>query len=231
MNDIKLIVFDVDGTLAETDDFYVEKGTALVKKVLPFLSEQSASKIVRPPVMLGETLLHGFYRLLDIAGVDGVLSGFHKKVSVKSEYKYTEVAGMRQTLEILSKKYKTGIITSGSRHSTAAFIEKFELKDLLGYVISAEDCKFIKPHPMPLLEMIRQADVKNEQCLMVGDTVWDALCARRAGTKIALVRSGFDSELLLKSMKADFLLDTVNDLPAILDEDENAGRTKIACGD
>ena len=221
MKDIELIVFDVDGTLAETDDFYIEKGTSLIRKVLPFLSEKSLNKLLRKPVMIGETVLHGFYRLLDMIGLDSVVSNLHKKMSVKSEYKYQEVAGMRCTIRSLSERYKTGIITSGSRHSTMAFIEKYELKDMIDYVVSAEDCRYIKPHPMPLLEMIRRAEVKNEQCLMVGDTIWDAICGKRAGAKIALVRSGFDSELLLKRTKADFILDTVNDLPLILIEAEN----------
>ena len=64
--EIKMIIFDIDGTLAETDDYYVGKGTGIISKVFPFVSRESAEKIVRPLIMAGETVLHAFYRFLDL---------------------------------------------------------------------------------------------------------------------------------------------------------------------
>lgn len=213
---IKLIAFDIDGTLAETDDYYVEKGTVLLKKVIPFVSLEKMEKIVRYPVMAGETVLHGFYRLLDHVGMDTVISKMHSRLSVKDEYKYREIEGMRKTLALLSKHFILGIITSGGSHSTESFIKKFDLNDFVSHVISAEDCKFIKPHPMPLLKMAEKANVLPENCLMVGDTIFDILCAKRAGAYSAAVKSGFDTEWLLKQHKADILLNSVKELPQAL---------------
>lgn len=213
---IKLIAFDIDGTLAETDDYYVEKGTVLLRKVIPFVSPEKMEKIVRYPVMVGETVLHGFYRLLDHVGMDTVISKMHSGLSVKDEYKYREIEGMRETLALHSKHFILGIITSGGSHSTESFIKKFDLKDFVSHVISAEDCKFIKPHPMPLLKMAEKANVLPENCLMVGDTIFDILCAKRAGAYSAAVKSGFDTEWLLKQHKADILLNSVKELPQAL---------------
>ena len=80
---IRLIVFDVDGTLAETDDYYVEKSSVLGHKILPFLSVESLEKFNRPVIMAGETVLHSFYRLLDLVGLDKLLSKIHSRLSVK----------------------------------------------------------------------------------------------------------------------------------------------------
>ena len=90
LENIKLIVFDVDGTLAETDDYYIERSSVLGHKLLPFLSVESLEKFNRPVIMAGETVLHGFYRLLDIFGMDKLLSKIHSYFSVKKEYKYKE---------------------------------------------------------------------------------------------------------------------------------------------
>ena len=213
---IKLIVFDIDGTLAETDDYYVEKSAVLLYKIMPFVSIENLQKTVRPPIMVGETLLHGFYSLLDKISLDRVISKLHAKLSVKNEYRYQEVTGMEETLRLLSLSYEIGIITSGGRNSTDAFLKKYNLENLISYVISAEDCKFIKPNPEPMLKIAEQAGIFPENCLMVGDTVFDILCARRAGAYAAAVKSGFDTKAFLSKYQPDYLLNSVNELPEIL---------------
>ena len=109
-----------------------------------------------------------------------------------------------------------GIISSGGRKSTDSFLEKYELKSFFSFVVSAEDCRFIKPHPMPLLLIARKADVSFWHCLMVGDTVFDIICAKRAGARSAAVKTGFDTVSFLRLHKADMLLDSIGDLPDLL---------------
>lgn len=213
---IKLIIFDVDGTLAETDDYFVEKATVMTGKVLPFVKRSTIEKPVRAVVMAGETGIHLCYRLLDMIGLDSVLHRFHNRMSVGNAYKYREVEGMSGMLDKLSRDYQIGIITSGGRKSTDAFIEKFGIADRISYVISAEDCRFIKPHPMPILTMAARAGIPAANCLMVGDTVFDILCAKRAGALSAAVKTGFDSLRFLRLFHADIELDSVSDLPEVL---------------
>ncbi len=213
MTNITLIVFDVDGTLAETDDYYVEKLSVLGNKILPFISVECFAKIFRPIIMVGETILHGIYRLLDIVGLDKIISKIHSKFSVKDKYKYKEVKGMRKVLKKLSENYMLGIITSGGRHSTEAFIEKYKIGKYIKFVVSSEDCKYIKPHPAPLLKIAEDAGVKPENCVLVGDTIFDILCAHRAGAYAVAVKSGFDSVRFLNLHKADLILDSVRELP------------------
>jgi pyrophosphatase PpaX len=216
IENLKLIAFDVDGTLADTDDYYTEKASALEHKLLPFVSVERLEKINRPVIMAGETVLHGFYRLLDLVGLDKLISKLHSHFSINKDYKYKEIAEMRKTLKALSKKYMLGIITSGGRGSTDAFIRKFKLEKMISFVVSSEDCKFIKPHPAPMQKMAEEAGVLPENCVLVGDTMFDILCAHRAGAYAVAIKSGFDSEWLLRKHKADLVLETVNDLPRIL---------------
>ncbi len=213
---ILMIVFDIDGTLAETDDFYVEKAGILINKLLPFIRIGSAKKAARFPIMVGETFIHTGYRLLDMIGLDKPISKLHSKFSANENYKYEQVEGVRETLKILSRFFTLGIITSGGRQSTRSFIEKFDLQDMICHVISAEDCRYIKPHPMPLLKIAETAGVPVESCLMVGDTVFDILCAKRAGAYSAAVKTGFDLSFTLRLYHADILLNSVNELPEII---------------
>lgn len=214
---VQLIIFDIDGTLAETDDYFKEKAAVLLCKIVPFIKKESMMKFVQPFVRAGETIIHGFYMLLDLLHLDGLVSKIHSRMSVKQEYKYKIVSGARKTIKYLSKRYKLGVISSGGKKSTQAFIYKYNLSSYIKYVISAEDCTFIKPHPMPLQKMAAEAGVPIDQCMLVGDTVFDIVCARRAGATGVAVKTGFDSEWFLKLYKADIILDSVRDLPAFLE--------------
>lgn len=216
LSSVKMIVFDVDGTLAETDDYFVEKTVVLTRKILPFISPEKTEKIIRPVIMAGETALHSVYRLMDMIGLDKVISVIHNRFSVKKDYVYKAVAGMQETVRLLSGHYILGIITSGGRKSTDAFLKKYELENYVKYVISAEDCTYIKPHPAPLRKIAEDAGVPVNNCMLVGDTIFDVICAKRAGAVSAAVKSGFDTEFLLRQHKADLYLNTVSDLPAAL---------------
>ena len=159
----------------------------------------------------------------DVEAITGAKVGFAGPVGLKQKIDIVvdpEVAGMKKTLQTLSEKYILGIITSGGYRSTQAFLEKFELGELVSHVISAEDCKYIKPHPMPLIKIAEAANVLPENCLFVGDTIFDILCAKRAGAFSAAVKTGFDSERFLKFHKADFIMESVNDLPGLLMSDD-----------
>ncbi len=216
ISEIKLIVFDIDGTLAETDDYLIEKGAASICHLFPSVSSEAAQKFVRPLFMVGETVIHSFYRILDLFGMDFLISRFHSKFSIRTEYKFSPVGNMRETLKLLSQYFTLGIISSGGRYSTMAFIKKFDLSECVPFIISAEDAAFIKPHPMPLLQVALKAGVPINQCIMVGDTVFDILCAKRAGAYSVAVKTGFDSSLFLKLHHPDYLLDSVDDLPALM---------------
>ena len=230
VEDIRLIVFDVDGTLAETDDFFIDKGSVILCRLLPFVKAEKIERFFRSFVMVGETALHGCYRLLDMVGLDTVISKAHSKMSVRGDYRYDQVKGAYDTVERLSRSYKLGIITSGGYRSTQAFMEKTGITDMISYVISAEDCRFIKPHPLPLKKMAEKAGIPIERCLMVGDSVFDILCAKRAGARCAAVKTGFDMEFFLRWHHPDMLLDSVNDLPGIImqnqENDNSAGKKK-----
>ncbi len=213
---IKLIAFDVDGTLAESDEYYIDAFSGAIRKVLPFLPQGGTRKFVRPFVMLGETLVHACYRFLDLFGLDTIISRIHSNVSGKNDYHYAAVNGMQDVLSELSKSYTLGIITSGGRESTEAFVQAFKLESCIAEVISSQDCRFIKPHPMPLQKMADDLKTNIADTMLVGDTIYDALCAKRAGAKCVLVKTGFDSEFLMRRFFHGTIINSVRDLPSLL---------------
>ena len=100
-------------------------------------------------------------------------------------------------------------------------LEEYDLESIISYVVSSEDSVFIKPHPLPLKKIADKAGITPDRCLMVGDTVFDILCAKRAGAYSAVVTTGFDSRWFLNLFHADVMMDSVNDLTKIMIKAEN----------
>lgn len=211
--DYRLIIFDVDGTLAESDDYMSEKLSAPLRKVMP---RKAADTVGRQIAMAGETVVHTGARLMDLIELDGVFHKLHEKVSVDTDYKYEPIAGMQDVVTDLAADHQLALITTGGSGSTRAFLKKYGIGDCFNVIISGEDCHHIKPSPEPIRQVLELSGVKPEKCLMVGDTIFDILSAHRAGVRCAAVKSGFDHEWLLRLYKADYILESVRELPDLL---------------
>jgi phosphoglycolate phosphatase len=66
---VRALCFDVDGTLADTDDHLVQRLAALLDR-LPLVSGRRAEAAARRLVMGLETPVNALYGLLDRAGLD-----------------------------------------------------------------------------------------------------------------------------------------------------------------
>src|SRR5215212_10228592 len=76
---IRALCFDVDGTIADTDDHLVAQLAAMLHGV-PLVSGRRAERIARQVVMGAETPVHAAYALLDRLGLDAPLSRLRSRI-------------------------------------------------------------------------------------------------------------------------------------------------------
>ena len=214
---ITTIIFDIDGTLAETDDYMIASIIQKFRKVIPWLKPRQLVGIVRVLVMAGETIAGLFYWLLDLVSLDHHFSRISNQLANEKEsYRYGVVHASSEMIAELSQQYNLAICTAGGALSAALFLRKYKLEKVFQVVVTAETCARTKPSPMPLLYISAILSAPVENCLMIGDTIFDLIAAKRAGIRFIGVRSGFDSPFLLKLLGADLIIDSVADLPAVL---------------
>ncbi len=214
---IQVIVFDIDGTLAETDEYYIDTIQRLIGPVLFFLSRKRTRIIIRKIVMAGETLLSSFYTLLDRFDLDALFRTLHNRISQRGvEYRYQLMEGYREVLLELSKQYRLAIFTAGGEKSTEAFLKRVGLSDLFEVVVTSKTCRYTKPSGQPLRYIADQMGVQVQDCLMIGDTIFDLGSAQNAGADFIGVKSGFDGEWLLRLFGAKKIIPSVKELPVFL---------------
>jgi N-acetyl-D-muramate 6-phosphate phosphatase len=110
-----------------------------------------------------------------------------------------------------------GIVTNKSKRFTDPLVTLMPV--LLGAcaVVSGDTTPFAKPHPEPLLEACRQADVDPSDCWYLGDDKRDIDAGRAAGMTTMAVTWGYEGEHELTTWGSDHVLDQPEQLIQLLD--------------
>jgi HAD superfamily hydrolase (TIGR01509 family) len=109
--------------------------------------------------------------------------------------------GVKRMLRELRLTHKVAVATGSSlvtfTHSTDKdFQESFDA------IVTINDVKRGKPHPDQLLLAAKRMRVKPDCCVMVGDSVYDGIAAKRAGMRFVGVTSGYTSRKELAGIGA-----------------------------
>jgi HAD superfamily hydrolase (TIGR01509 family) len=220
INRIKILCFDIDGTLRNTDDQYVAFVEKFFRPIRFLFPHNDVRRFSRKLVMRLETPANKVISLPDKLGIDNKLAGvdnwLHERGVLKVNRNYEIIHGVHETLRKLSPHYHLAIVTARGQRETLAFMECFSLMDQFEYIASALTCQRSKPHPDQILWIASQVGLPPEACLMIGDTTVDILAGIKAGAQTIGVLSGFGEKEELLNMGADMILKSVVDLPEII---------------
>lgn len=213
---VKAILFDIDGTLADTDDVYVRRLARAMWPIRRLFREHNPTPFARRIVMLADVPANGFVTLIDRLGLDNLLSPIYNKIRELRggfhPHSITLIPGSLATLLHLHQQYPLAIVTTRGSQSTKEFLDHCRLLGLFTAVASMRTCRRTKPHPDPVLWAADQLKVPPKNCLMVGDTTVDIRSGVAAGAQTVGVLSGFGGVSELKRAGADLILKDVTEL-------------------
>ncbi len=214
--EIDAVLFDLDGTLVETDDTAVEALARYLRPVRRFLPRRDPIRTARALLMALETPAANLLRLLDRVGLDDDLFKLRERLQrlrgVHTVPNFRPVDGVGEMLHDLNRRYHLAIVTTRSRREAQAFLEQQALTGVIQVITGHEDTWRLKPHPSPVRHTAEQLGVPVERCLMVGDTTVDIEAARAAGARAIGVLCGFGCRDELQRAGADLILNTTTDL-------------------
>ncbi len=220
---LRALLFDLDGTLLDSDD----EGVEALARWLARLGVRDARHRARRIVMRAETPVNALMTALDVVGLDGLVLGasawLRRVRSVRTAPRFRLVPGADDALRLLASRYRLGVVTTRGRKDARAFLEAFGLSDRFEVVVTRESTWRLKPHPSPVRHAVRLLGLPPEACAMVGDTPVDMRAARRAGVWAVGVLCGFGERDELERAGAHLILPSPADLPAALGM-EVAGR-------
>ncbi len=216
---VEAILFDLDGTLIDTDD---EAVAALARRLAPLvrLAPFAPHVVARRLVMWAETPGNALVTLFDMAGVDDNIFAIGDTLrgwrGLRPRADLPLVPGIEPAMHALAERYRLAIVTTRGRRDVEAFLAGHDLAHLFSTVATRESTRRVKPHPAPIHFVAAQLGLRPQRCVMVGDTTVDIRSARAAGAWVAAVLSGFGTRDELERAKADLLLDSVAQLAEVL---------------
>jgi len=218
---IQGLLFDVDGTLSDTDDQMVDSVNRTLQPVSFFFKNRDPRPFAQWLVTAVETPANSVYTIADRLNIDGALIRLHQKLTQRRKVKQTDqeqhriIPGVKAMLVKLSAKYPMAIVSSRDGHTICQFLEYFDLLPFFKVVVTSQTCQHIKPSPDPILFAAGQLGLDAQACLMIGDTIVDVRAGRSAGAQTVGVLCGFGTQRELKRAGADLILSSTSDLAHI----------------
>lgn len=216
---IEAILFDLDGTLIDTDDQAVESLARFLDPIARFLPFDPVP-LIRRLLMWAETPGNALVTFLDMVGLDDNVfalgdtlrgwRGLHPRRDLPL------IPGVDGTLHALAPHYRLGIVTTRGRRDAHSFLTQHGLAHFFELVVTREDTHRLKPHPQPIRLAAKRLNLACERCLMVGDTTAAIRSARAAGAWAIAVLSGFGERSELERTGAHATLQSVAHVAELL---------------
>ena len=221
VSQIRALIFDVDGTLSDSDDHMVERIQNKLRFLQGIVGESQLKRFSRWFVRTAEGPGNWMLETADRFGFDHLIAAFFDKRASAREvlpHHYPPVPGVQPMLEALSKRYSFAIVTARNEVTTSQFLRINNLEHYFPVVISSQTCRRTKPFPDPLIHAAERMGVPVDTCLMVGDTVTDVRATRAAGAQSLSVLSGFGTKNELQKAGTQAILDSISSLASYLTE-------------
>lgn len=214
---IQAILFDMDGTLIDTDDAAVEK---VARWLRPFFRKRTPT-IARWLVMKIESPANALITLADKLHLDEPLKWFTTWWQSRRQEPFIAdfhlIPGVLEMLHAIPSQYRLGIVTTRSRHQIEGFLAQFpDIAPRFEVTCGSQDTRRLKPHPSPIQEAARRLGLPATACVMVGDTTVDMHSAVRAGAWRVGVLCGFGREPELRRAGGQLILKSTADLVQLL---------------
>ncbi len=216
---IQALCFDVDGTLNDTDDQFIEQALPFFKAVRGLLPAQDYQRAARRFVMWAEAPGNMLIGVPDRFGFDDQLAKLASWINQRHKARirhFRPIVGITEMLTRLAARYPLSIVSARDEATTREFLHQAGIEDLFVCVAGALTARHTKPYPDPIYWAAQQMGVAAANCLMIGDTTVDIRAGKAAGAQTVGVLCGFGEETELVQRGADQILDTTPQLAQLL---------------
>jgi phosphoglycolate phosphatase len=212
MMDIKLVIFDLDGTLVDAYRAITESVNFVLHR-LHYLPQPDA--IIRRQVGWGdENLLKPFVNSKDLKRALYLYRRHHKDSLPKGSRLF---AAAQSVLSYLKHSgYKLAVASNRPTKFSLIILRHLKIKKYFNYVLCADKLKYRKPNPEILNKIMQKFSLKPANTLYVGDMAIDAQAGRRAGVRTVIVTTGSSTKQEIKKEKPYKIITRITQLLNIL---------------
>ena len=198
------LIFDFDGTIADTHQYIVEISNRLSKEfnfklIHPHELDQLKEKTSQ------EMIIHLNVPVMKIPAILArAKSEFEKGLSSLQPIK-----GLKETLLELKKMgFMLGIVSSNSQENISKFLKNHHI-DIFDFI---QPTRMVWSKNTALKKILKNHNLNPYQVIYIGDEMRDIDAAHKAGLRVISVGWGYNSEKSLKKKRPNYLVRNPEDL-------------------
>lgn len=202
-----VVIFDLDGTLLNTD-LLIKKSFqhvfAKYKKGYNLSEEEMLS-------FLGPSLNETFQRYFPLKMIDELIDYYREFNHAHHEDFVTIYPTVKETLkELKSKGYPLAVVTT--KYSVAAYIglDLFDITKYFDIVLGMDQVKNVKPDPEGIYTVMKKLGCSH--AVMIGDNVSDILSGKNAGVYTIGVNWTPKGTAAMEALSPDLMIDQMSDV-------------------
>lgn len=195
MREYKCIIFDLDGTVLNTERMNLVPLQRLIKEELG--KDVIYEGLLKYKAYAGK-------RTLEELGFKNIEKSYEKWVRYVNDFEEgaTLYEGFDEVIKTLnSKGIICAIASSKMKKQYEIDFKPTGLEKYIECAVLAEDTKRHKPYPDPLLKVTEILNINPSDCMYIGDTIFDFKATKAAGMDFGIAMWGADD---LEGIKADF---------------------------
>ncbi|WP_084607831.1 HAD family hydrolase [Prevotella dentasini] len=208
---VRLIIFDFDGTLGDSQKLITDTMLATIDRL--GLEKRSREECART---IGLPLAKCFSSMIPMT--DGQAE--HCAQTYREIFDQKNVAGAVQPFpgvigmlkQLAANGYILSIASSRSHRSLADFVDQFGLQSCFSYLVGADDVIRHKPEAEPVTKTLNHFGLQAGEAVVVGDTAFDIEMGRNAGTLTCGVDYGNGTREELRQAGADGIISHISEL-------------------
>ncbi|MFS0783623.1 pyrophosphatase PpaX [Bacillus sp. 1P06AnD] len=208
---ITTILFDLDGTLINTNEL-------IIASFLHTLDYYYPGQYKREDVLsfIGPPLYDSFHSISPEKTEEMVLR--YRQFNMENhDLLIREYEGVYEAVHSLKEAgFKLGLVTTKVRRVALKGLEFGRLDQMFDAIVTIDDVKHAKPDPEPIHKALSLLHSLPEETMMVGDNHHDILAAKNAGAKSVGVEWSIKGREYLEQYSPDYILVDMRDLLDIL---------------
>jgi HAD superfamily hydrolase (TIGR01509 family) len=213
---VKGVIFDVDGTLANSVGFFYEIALEMLELAgAPPVAKERVYELMR----LGDAA--PLEKLFPLGYPDP--SATLKRIVDSRMHEWLrryhdETEAIPGSLELLralhERGLRLGIATSSGR--ALPFLDRWGVRHLFDGIVGREDVESRKPHPEPVLKCLGHLRLEPPEVVYIGDSPVDIRAGKAAGSYTVGVLTGTSPHDVLRDEGPDHILESVARLSSVL---------------
>lgn len=210
MKQVRTMLFDLDGTILDTNEL-------IIRSFLEALKDCAPEGFCRDNIIpsMGQPLEQ---QLKQFSGLDDVahLVAAYREVNLRlHDELVTAFAHVNEVLEKLhAQGVQIGVVTTKMRLTTEKGLKFVGIYDYVDAIVTIDDVVHAKPHPEPVQKALTLLGADPASAIMVGDSTVDMQSAVAAGVTAVGVAWSLKGGQVLRDAGATYVIDDMRELYA-----------------